>query len=290
LNATLRMESPAERSIQDFVGPAEAAALAWLIERVLTEISAELMEAALFGSVARCEATPESDLDVLLIFRDLPPDREPQASHAEAIAEEIAAESGVPVTVWSVSLADLEEGNRTPMLVDALSDSVPIWVWGRPVPILPFTPADGIRCARSLLARVAEGSAHFREALAGGEWTEAARRARDDTVRLCTAWLLLHGITRPRRADAVREFARLALSNDPVAYAELDEVLRWAAASFGPTGRTEDLEFGFPPTGPVGVSRAIDLLRAMVKHRGDLVYQRWRGVDDEVRGAPLLHP
>ena len=290
MNRIAWAETLPDSPIRDYLDGDEAAVVAWLIERVLTEVPAELVQATLFGSVARNEATPESDVDVLLIFHQLPPDREPQASHAEAIAEEIAAESGIPVTVWSVSLVDLMEGNRTPMLVDALSDSIPVWLRDRPIPILPFTPRDALRCTAALLRRVEEGSVEFRELVAEGEPWVAARRARDDIVRLCTGWLLLNGITRPRRAEAVARFRQMSVPAGEDLHAEFDEVLAWAIRSFGPTGREEGLPFGFPPGGPPVIRRVIDRLRTMVEARGDLVYHRWNHENDGAEGALVLHP
>lgn len=105
--------------IDTLLTPQEQSAARYLVWNVLESVPAELVEAALFGSKARGEARPDSDLDILLVFRDLPPDREPHAGIAEDLADRVAAETGVPVAVWSVSLPDLRPGARTPMLVDA---------------------------------------------------------------------------------------------------------------------------------------------------------------------------
>ena len=115
---------PARRTLASVLTHVETAAVAELIDRVRRDIPAALVQASLFGSRARGDARRDSDIDVLLVFQRLPPDREPHASRAEAIAEQVAARTGIPVTVWSVSLPDLERGWRTPMLVDALADSV----------------------------------------------------------------------------------------------------------------------------------------------------------------------
>src|SRR5690349_9114265 len=113
--------------LRRLLAPHEHAAAMELVRRVRHGVPAELWRALLFGSKARGQARPDSDLDVLLIFHDLPWDREPQAGIAERIADGVAADTGVPVTVWSVSLPDLERGRRTPMLVDALDDGIPLW-------------------------------------------------------------------------------------------------------------------------------------------------------------------
>ena len=241
------------------------AAVQRLIARVRAEVGADLVRAILFGSAARGEARPDSDLDVLLIFRRLPPDREPQAGHAEAIAVEVAAEAAVPVTVWSVALCDLERGERTPMLVDALTDGVALWPRGRAVPRVPFTPEDAAYCARALLLRVAEGSHEVADALAARDLASAVRRTRDDLVRLCTANLLLSGRTRPRRGAAVRALVR---EMGECAFTPAERgVLAWAAGSFGVGGKDDHT----PPLPPPGGLRAacalVDALRALTARR-----------------------
>src|SRR5215218_9816382 len=110
----------------DLLRPREHAAAMELVRRVWRGVPAALWRALLFGSRARGEGRPDSDLGVLLVFHALPPDREPHAGIAEWIAEDVAEETGVPVTVWSVSRMDLERGRRTPMLVDSLDDGIPL--------------------------------------------------------------------------------------------------------------------------------------------------------------------
>ena len=166
-----------------------------LVRRVRAGVPAELWRAVLFGSRARGQARPDSDLDVLLVFHDLPWDREPQAGMAEEIADAVARDTGVPVTVWSVSLADLERGRRTPMLVDALDDGIPLWPVDAPPVRVDYTPDDALFCTGALLDRVGEGSDEVVAAWEAGDGEAAARRARDDLVRMCTAALLLDGVT-----------------------------------------------------------------------------------------------
>jgi hypothetical protein len=239
-----------------------------LVNRVVAEVPATLIQAALFGSKARGDARADSDVDVLLIFRWLPTDREPQAGQAEAIAQAIAAEYGVPVTVWSVSLVDLVEGQRTPMLIDALEDALPIWCGGRPVRPVPFTPADALYCGGALLARVAEGSQAFAAARAIDNLGAASTRARDDVVRLCTAWLLLQGITRPRRAEAVRIFASMAYRPDTPP-ADVRDLLDWVISSFASDGRDDGSPVPAPPAGLAAVGHSIDHLRELVRSTAD---------------------
>jgi hypothetical protein len=245
----------------------ERAAVAELVRQVRQRVRAELVHAALFGSKARRQARPDSDVDVLLIWRRLPPDREPQAGHAEAIADEVAARTGVDVGVWSVSLQDLGQGCRTPMLVDALDDAVPLWPSHTPLPVVPFTPDDARFCAARLLDRVDEGSEEVVRSLRDGPdaWV---RRVRDDLVRLCTAALLLAGDTRPRRGDAVRRFLERT-PNLPLSRAER-AALAWAARSYPPGHVELDDESPVPPP-PVDLDtllNLVDRVRALVVRQG----------------------
>ncbi|MDB4951825.1 MAG: polymerase beta, Nucleotidyltransferase [Gemmatimonadetes bacterium] len=192
--------------VRDCLSPRALAAADEAVRRVRQRVPAALEMALLFGSRARGEARADSDVDVLLVFRRLAWDREPQAGMAERIAERVAEETGVPVATWTVSLADLRRGRRTPMLVDALEDGVPLWPRGLRVPRLPFTAADAVTCTHSLLDRIAEGSARVERLLADGRAPDAAKRARDDLVRMCTAALLLAGETRPRGAECIARF------------------------------------------------------------------------------------
>jgi predicted nucleotidyltransferase len=252
--------------------PRERAAALELVRRVRAAVPAELARAFVFGSKARGEARPDSDVDVLLVFWRLPPDREPQAGMAEALAERVAADTAVPVTVWSVSLVDLEPGNRTPMLVDALDDGIPLWPPGTaPLP-LPFTPADALRCTEALLERVREGGEEASGHLLAGEHGAAWRRMRDDLVRLCTAGLLLAGETRPRRGDAVRRLlARRGDAELPPGFAP---VFCWAAESYGPAGRDDEAPVPSPPGGARRAAALVDLLRRRVAEWHDALAGR----------------
>jgi hypothetical protein len=249
------------RLVGHYLSEPEVAAADEVVRRVLAHVPAQLELALLFGSKARRAARADSDVDVLLVFRRLPWDREPQAGMAEEIASEVAAETGVPVATWTVSLMDLERGRRTPMLVDALNDGVPLWPRDAVCGGLRFTPDDAVSCAGALLQRVREGSAEAAEHLRAGDMQAAATRARDDLVRLCTAALLLRGETRPRRAGAV---LRAAERPDlPVGDGDR-AVLRWAARSYGTQGKDAALPVPPPPGGFRSVAREIDRLRAWV--------------------------
>jgi predicted nucleotidyltransferase len=248
--------------VERLLAPREHAAALRFVARVRREVPAELVRALLFGSRARGEGRPDSDLDVLLVFRALPPDREPHAGMAEEIADQVARRTGVPVQTWSVSLPDLAQGCRTPMLVDALDDGVVLWPAGAAPLSVAYTPADALWCTGALLARVAEGSREFARHLDAGDPAAAAQRARDDVVRLCTAVLLLEGVTRPRRGKAV---ARCAASLDPAAGA--DPVLAWAARSYGPDGREDDAPVPPPPGGLAAAAETVERLRRLVARR-----------------------
>ncbi|MBV9110105.1 MAG: nucleotidyltransferase domain-containing protein [Gemmatimonadetes bacterium] len=249
--------------LMHLLAPREHAAAMELVRRVRLGVPAELWRAFLFGSRARGEGRPDSDLDVLLVFHELPPDREPQAGIAEWIADEVAEDTGIPVTVWSVSRVDLERGLRTPMLVDALDDGIPLWPVDAPPVSVRYTPDDALFCASALLDRVEEGSEEVLDALDAGEPHVAARRIRDDLVRMCTAALLLDGITRPRRAEAVAAFAA---RHDPPP--DVDVVLHWAAASFGPDGRDGDGPIAAPPGGLGFAADAVEAIRRLIIARG----------------------
>lgn len=254
----------ARRAIHDVLTPPQLTAVSELVRRVRAEVRAELVRAFLFGSRARGQERPDSDIDILLVFRRLPPGREPHAGHAERIAEEVAACASVPVTVWSVSLPDLERGNRTPMLVDALDDGVPVFPPGAEPHPIPFTEEDAVWCAGQLLERVEEGGAEAAEHYRAGRDEEAARRVRDDVVRLCTAALLLHGETRPRRGEAVLRYLDEWPGDDGPA-------LRWAAAAFGPPGHEEDAPVAPPPGGFARAAATVERLRrAVIRGRAEL--------------------
>jgi hypothetical protein len=246
----------------DVLAPRQLHAARSVVARVRSRVAADLVQASLFGSRARGDARSDSDVDLLLVFRRLPSDREPFATHAERVADAAAARYGVPVSVWCVSLVDLAQGHRTPMLVDALEDSIPLWCAGAPLPAVPFTPRDALGCVRALLQRTDEGSVEVAGLLRRGRRERAALRLRDDLVRLCTAAGLLRGVTRPRRGETVREFVRH--ERPP---AEVLRVLEWAKRSFGPDGRREDGPIGAPPGGMEAAAGVVEALIRGVRRR-----------------------
>jgi uncharacterized protein len=252
-----------------------------LVERVIREVPARLEHVLLFGSRARGTHRPDSDVDLLLVFRSLPPDREPQATIVERIAEELSDETGVPIGPWSVARIDLRRGNRTPMLVDALTDGIAIWPPDRPPPRPRFTPDDALRCAAALLQRVDEGSDEAARRMRAGDHAGAVRRARDDVVRMCTAALLLHGETRPRRAEAVVRFVE-RYRQEPGFPRRFLPQLEWAAGSFGPGGDDEERAPAMPPGGYGEVAALVDRLAADVA-AGRAALARWSSVGANIR-------
>ncbi|HEX6924442.1 MAG TPA: nucleotidyltransferase domain-containing protein [Longimicrobiaceae bacterium] len=258
------IESSSRARLAEALSPLQLHAARCVVARVRVEIAPELVQASLFGSRARGDARPDSDVDLLLVFRSLPPDREPYASEAESIAEQEARRLHVPVTVWSVSLEDLAVGQRTPMLVDALADSIPLWCREAPLPAVPFTPVDAIHCVETLLRRIDEGSQLVRIALRQGRSKAAARRVRDDLVRACTAHLLLSGITRPRRAEAVRQVL-LPSGGECLT----GSVAEWVERSFGFNGTDEHVFVPPPPGGFAAAAELVEELRRAALQRLD---------------------
>lgn len=249
-------ESVNDRALATALNPPQLHAARYVVARVRGEVDAQLVQASLFGSRARGEARSDSDVDLLLVFRSLPPDREPFATQAENIAEEEAARTRVPVTVWSVSLMDLAQGQRTPMLVDALEDSIPIWWSEDPLPTVPFTLHDAVHCVEALLRRVEEGSLAVQRRLARGRHDAASWRIREDLVRVCTAQLLLSGITRPRRTDAV-----LAVLGSTETGTFERAIAGWVERSFGSNGTDGRRSVSPPPGGCEAAARLVEELR-----------------------------
>lgn len=206
-----------------------------LVSGLIEDEEPPLLRALLFGSKARGDDDPRSDVDVLLLF-DIPTAaREEVAVHVGDRARHLARRSGIVVEPWVVPVDDLREGSRTPMLIDALADSVPLWPRWAPPLRLPFTPADARFCADCLLDWVDQGGAVAREALRRGRPHEAAARIRDDITRLATAALLLQGETRHRRRGSLRRFEERFVATRQVSPAVLP-ALAWAANAFPPDG------------------------------------------------------
>ncbi|HEY8468663.1 MAG TPA: nucleotidyltransferase domain-containing protein [Longimicrobiales bacterium] len=213
------------------LAPRERRALAALLARALAGAGPPLLHALLFGSKARGDFDDDSDVDVLLICDMDPADRQAAGAALAREADDVASAHGVAIEPWVVALADLEEGYRTPMLVDALADGLPLWPPGAPPIRLPFTPADALFCVDCLLDWVREGGTEAAAALEQGRWADAARRARDDISRLATAALLLTGDTRHRNAGSLRRFRRRFVDTGVLPPAILPALL-WAESAY----------------------------------------------------------
>lgn len=234
------------------LSPAEHRAVTRLIEGTLRRDGPPLLRALLFGSKARGDFDRDSDVDVLLIY-DVPTHhRDAVAADSQHLANRITRGTGVELETWAVAAADLDAGCRTPMLVDALEDGLPLWPPGAPALALPFTPADACFCADRLLDWVEDGGPLRAWALRRGHARLAARRARDDITRLATAALLLTGDTRHRRTSSLRRFHDRFVARGPIAPAVCG-ALSWAAAAY-PRDRGREAP---PPTAfAVAMARA----------------------------------
>jgi len=247
--------------------PRENAAVAELIARALARDDPPLLHALLFGSKARGDFDADSDVDVLLICDMDSEERRAVGVAFAREADDIARATGVALEPWVVACADLEAGCRTPMLVDALEDGLPLWPPGAPPIRLPFTEADARFCASCLLDWISEGGTEAREALVDGRWADAARRARDDITRLATAALLLEGDTRHRNVGSLRRFRRRFVETGVLTPAVLP-ALAWAEAAYAPGPRRA----GEPPgltatavaTAPTGCRLAAALEAVLV--------------------------
>lgn len=211
--------------------PDEADAVRELVHRLRERGWPPLLHAALFGSKARGDFDDRSDLDVLLVCDVDPADRTAAGAIAATLAARVSAETGVRLEPWAVCAADLAVGRRTPMLVDAVADSIPVWPADDPPLRAPFTPADAVFCAGRLLEWVNAGGAEARRALREGRVADAARRARDDMARLATAALLLNGDTRHRRLGSLMRFERVFVRGGIVP-PTVRPALAWAAAAY----------------------------------------------------------
>ncbi|HEX7120494.1 MAG TPA: nucleotidyltransferase domain-containing protein [Longimicrobiales bacterium] len=219
--------------------PREHRAVAALIRRVLDAGDPPLLRAFLFGSKARGDFRRDSDVDVLAICDVDVDERDAAATAFAEHAERVSRATGVSVEPWAVPAADLEVGGRTPMLVDALDDGIPLWPRGAPPIRIAFTPADAAFCAACLVDWVDAGGRIVRRALAEGRHADAAVRSRDDITRMATAALLLDGDTRHRRAGTLRRFD-LRWVRTGRASTRVRPALDWAAAAYPPPGTCRD--------------------------------------------------
>lgn len=259
----------------------ERRAVRQLVASLLEDGWPPLLWAALFGSKARGDFDVASDVDVLLVCAIEPWQRDEAADVVERRARAIGARIGVRLEPWTVCADDLRQGNRTPMLVDAVEDAVTVWPPAAPPARAPFTPADALFCAGRLLEWVESGGDFVRHALEAGRWDEAAVRARDDIVRLATAALLLTGDTRHRRRSTLRKFERKLVGSGWIS-ARVRPALDWAAAAYpsdgtrgspagvalAPSpGAAESAPLGYEMAGLMEAETFVPILRAMADLR-----------------------
>lgn len=230
----------------------EQEAVRRLVARLVAAGEPPLLRAVLFGSKARGDFDPDSDVDVLFICSVHPDERDRAGLLTAQQANAVAAPLDVRLEPWAVAAADLAPGCRTPMLVDALADGIPLWPVGAPAVRVPFTPADARFCVECLLGWVRRGGPITRRALADRRPADAAGRARDDITRLATAALLVTGDTRHRRLGSLERFEARFVRRRLVSPRVL-AALAWSRAAYPPdSGRGVER----PPVTPAAMASA----------------------------------
>jgi hypothetical protein len=265
---------------------AERRALGTFLDRTLAAGEPPIMRALLFGSKARGDFDASSDIDLLLIC-DLPPDDREEASRILARdARIVSLETGLNLETWAVAAADLDEGWRTPMLIDALDDGLTLWPRGSAPLRLPFTPADARFCARCLLDWVEAGGPIVHHALRQERWAEAAQRTRDDITRLAAAALLLTGETRHRRTSSLVRFAERFVHTRHFPRSLLP-ALHWAAAAFPPGGGRGA---GRPPPTAQAIATAPRGFQLAARMAAEVIPFLHAWTDDDQQPAPGPRP
>jgi predicted nucleotidyltransferase len=93
----------------------------------------ELVSVVLFGSVARLEATIFSDMDLLLVFKELPPGREARFKYLGDYPPKIESalhllwNDGIYCDIVPHIKTKLELTRRTPFLYEICKDAVPLF-------------------------------------------------------------------------------------------------------------------------------------------------------------------
>jgi predicted nucleotidyltransferase len=106
----------------------------WFVDRVLEAVRAayadRLVSVAIFGSVARCTARVDSDLDLLLVIEGLPAGRRARLATfrpVEAALREYLrslARSGIETELMPVFRTPAELQTHTPLMLDLTEDAV----------------------------------------------------------------------------------------------------------------------------------------------------------------------
>ncbi|MGD9897386.1 MAG: HEPN domain-containing protein [Candidatus Methylacidiphilaceae bacterium] len=102
-------------------------------ELARNRLGSALVSAVLFGSVARGEANPYSDIDLLLVIEDLPHGRFARMARLDPVAQEL---EGAREALWrrgvytdfSVIVLTPDEARRTrPLYLDLVEDAILLW-------------------------------------------------------------------------------------------------------------------------------------------------------------------
>lgn len=117
--------TPRPPPVPDRIQPTPREALACALEACRRALGERLVSVVVYGSVARCEARPDSDLDLLVVAKDLPrPLRERRAPILEAYAECRPAEPDPPIPLSLVVKTPEEAEHTSPLYLDMVEDAV----------------------------------------------------------------------------------------------------------------------------------------------------------------------
>lgn len=108
------------------LSPAERAALADFCDAVRDSLGSEVIDIQLFGSKARGDATPESDVDVLVVVRRY----EPKLIDAlYDLLLDVCLDHDVYISLKVFSKAEYERLNhpRTPFMQNVVREGVALW-------------------------------------------------------------------------------------------------------------------------------------------------------------------
>ncbi len=112
--------------VQEIVLPAFAAEKRLrriLEEDIVDQFAGLALSLVLFGSVARGEQTPQSDVDLLAVVAN-EKDRETMEEIASSRAPAFQSRFGAPLAVHVLTVGQLREKRRSPFLVEAARDGV----------------------------------------------------------------------------------------------------------------------------------------------------------------------
>ncbi len=96
----------------------------WLLEGLREEFGEGLISVAIYGSVARGEEDEGSDLDVLVVAEDLPPDPSERLRISGRLARTVRPPPGTPRPLSTVLLTPGETERNPPILLDLVEDAL----------------------------------------------------------------------------------------------------------------------------------------------------------------------